>query len=42
MTCYADAIVVRHPEVGKVDEAAAASSKPVINGGDGVLFHGFY
>eukprot|EP00039_Didymoeca_costata_P010749 m.145536 g.145536 ORF g.145536 m.145536 type:complete len:2190 (+) comp14948_c0_seq1:133-6702(+) len=39
MTCYADAIVVRHPEVGKVDEAAAASSKPVINGGDGTGEH---
>jgi len=39
MGCYADAIVMRHPEEGKVAEAAATSSVPVINGGDGVGEH---
>ena len=32
---YADVIVLRHPEVGAADRAAAAVSIPVINAGDG-------
>lgn len=36
---YADVIVLRHPEKGTADEAASASSKPVINAGDGVGEH---
>jgi aspartate carbamoyltransferase len=39
MACYADAIVLRHPSVGKVDEASGVSSVPVINAGDGVGEH---
>ena len=35
MECYTDAIVLRHPEMGSAAEAAAATSKPVINAGDG-------
>jgi len=37
--CYADVIVIRHPEVGSAAQAAEASSKPVINAGDGVGEH---
>lgn len=32
---YADAIVLRHPEVGSANRAAAVSPVPVINAGDG-------
>jgi aspartate carbamoyltransferase catalytic subunit len=32
---YADAIVLRHPEEGAAQRAAAVSEVPVINGGDG-------
>ncbi|SFH73883.1 aspartate carbamoyltransferase [Collimonas sp. OK307] len=32
---YVDALVVRHPEQGAVDEFARATNIPVINGGDG-------
>ncbi len=32
---YADAIVLRHPEVGAVDRAARAAEVPVISAGDG-------
>jgi aspartate carbamoyltransferase catalytic subunit len=35
MSGYVDAMVIRHPEQGSVDEFARASSIPVINGGDG-------
>ena len=35
MESYTDAIVLRHPEMGSAAEAAAATSKPVINAGDG-------
>lgn len=35
MECYADAIVIRHPAVGSVAEAAKVSKKPIINAGDG-------
>ncbi|HSH31703.1 MAG TPA: aspartate carbamoyltransferase [Candidatus Saccharimonadales bacterium] len=32
---YADLIVLRHPEVGSAERAAAVSSVPIINAGDG-------
>lgn len=32
---YADAIVLRHPETGTAERAAAVSKVPIINGGDG-------
>ena len=37
--CYADVIVLRHPEVGAAVLAARHSRKPVINAGDGVGEH---
>jgi aspartate carbamoyltransferase catalytic subunit len=36
---YADVIVLRHPEVGSSQAAAAAASVPVINAGDGTGEH---
>ncbi len=36
---YADAIVIRHPEVGAADVAARATAKPVLNAGDGAGEH---
>src|SRR6202022_1169036 len=36
---YADAIVLRHPEVGAVDRAARAAQVPVISAGDGAGQH---
>jgi len=33
--CYGDAIVLRHPAKGSAEKAAAVSSVPIINGGDG-------
>ncbi len=39
LACYADVIVIRHPEVGSAAQAAEACSKPVINAGDGVGEH---
>jgi aspartate carbamoyltransferase catalytic subunit len=36
---YADAIVLRHPEVGAITRAAAAASVPVISAGDGPGHH---
>jgi len=36
---YAHAIVIRHPDVGSAAQAAAVSSVPVINAGDGVGEH---
>lgn len=36
---YADVIVLRHPEIGAADRAAAAASVPVINAGDGAGHH---
>ena len=35
INCYADLVVMRHPEAGTADRAAKVSSAPVINGGDG-------
>jgi len=36
---YADAIVLRHPEVGAVERAAGAAEVPVISAGDGAGHH---
>ena len=36
---YADAIVLRHPEVGAVERAAHAAEVPVISAGDGAGHH---
>lgn len=36
---YAEAIVLRHPEVGAADRAAAVSNVPIINAGDGAGEH---
>jgi aspartate carbamoyltransferase len=35
LACYADVIVIRHPEVGSAALAAEYAGKPVINAGDG-------
>jgi len=37
--CYADVIVIRHPEVGSAALAAEHAKKPIINAGDGVGEH---
>jgi aspartate carbamoyltransferase len=39
LECYADVIVLRHPEVGSAAIAANAARKPVINAGDGIGEH---
>lgn len=39
LECYADVIVLRHPEVGSAAVAARYARKPVINAGDGVGEH---
>ncbi len=39
LECYADVIVLRHPEVGAAEVAARYASKPVISAGDGVGEH---
>jgi aspartate carbamoyltransferase catalytic subunit len=39
LECYADVIVLRHPEKGAAAIAAQAARKPVINAGDGVGEH---
>jgi len=39
LECYADVIVLRHPETGSAAIAAKAASKPVINAGDGTGEH---
>ncbi len=36
---YADAIVIRHPEIGSAEVAAKATAKPVLNAGDGAGEH---
>ncbi|HET9847437.1 MAG TPA: aspartate carbamoyltransferase [Candidatus Dormibacteraeota bacterium] len=36
---YADAIVLRHPEIGAADRAAMVATVPVINAGDGAGHH---
>jgi aspartate carbamoyltransferase len=39
LECYADVIVLRHPETGSAAIAAKTARKPVINAGDGVGEH---
>jgi len=39
LECYADVIVIRHPEVGAAALAAKYARKPVLNAGDGVGEH---
>lgn len=39
LECYADVIVLRHPEVGASTLAAKYARKPIINAGDGVGEH---
>jgi len=39
LECYADVIVLRHPEVGASALAAKYACKPIINAGDGVGEH---
>jgi len=39
LECYADVIVLRHPELGASALAAQYSRKPIINAGDGVGEH---
>lgn len=39
LECYADVIVLRHPEVGASAIAAKYARKPIINAGDGVGEH---
>ncbi len=36
---YADAIVLRHPQIGAAEEAARATEKPILNAGDGAGQH---
>lgn len=36
---YAEGIVMRHPEIGSAEQAAKASSVPIINAGDGAGEH---
>lgn len=39
LECYADVIVLRHPEVGFAEMAAKYARKPIINAGDGIGEH---
>jgi len=39
LECYADVIVLRHPEVGASTLAAEYAHKPIINAGDGIGEH---
>jgi aspartate carbamoyltransferase catalytic subunit len=39
LECYADVIVLRHPETGSAALAAQYARKPIINAGDGVGEH---
>ncbi len=39
LECYADVIVLRHPDVGSAALAAKHARKPVINAGDGIGEH---
>ncbi len=39
LECYADVIVLRHPEVGSAALAAEYARKPIINAGDGIGEH---
>jgi aspartate carbamoyltransferase len=39
LECYADVIVLRHPQIGASELAAKYARKPIINAGDGVGEH---
>jgi aspartate carbamoyltransferase len=39
LECYADVIVLRHPETGAAAQAAQYARKPIINAGDGIGEH---
>jgi aspartate carbamoyltransferase catalytic subunit len=39
INAYADGIVLRHPEVGAAERAAAVSNVPIFNAGDGIGEH---
>ncbi len=39
LECYADVIVIRHPEIGSAALAAQYARKPIINAGDGIGEH---
>jgi aspartate carbamoyltransferase catalytic subunit len=39
LSCYADAIVMRHHKPGAVEAASLVSTKPIINAGDGANQH---
>jgi len=39
LASYCDGVVIRHPMKGSADAAAAVSSKPIINAGDGTGEH---
>src|SRR5512141_1555318 len=39
LECYADVIVLRHPETGSAELAARYAKKPIINAGDGIGEH---
>jgi aspartate carbamoyltransferase catalytic subunit len=39
LECYADVVVLRHPEMGAAARSRAAARKPIINAGDGVGEH---
>ncbi|THH14748.1 hypothetical protein EW146_g5629 [Bondarzewia mesenterica] len=39
LACYADAIVIRHPDVGSSQLAAKYSPVPILNAGDGIGEH---
>lgn len=39
INCYADGIIMRHPEIGSAARAAAVSQVPIINAGDGAGDH---
>ncbi|KAI3648996.1 hypothetical protein MP228_006850 [Amoeboaphelidium protococcarum] len=39
VACYADAVALRHPEIGSCQQAVKVSKVPVINAGDGIGEH---
>jgi aspartate carbamoyltransferase catalytic subunit len=39
LSCYADAIVIRHPTKGQVEAASLVTSTPILNAGDGANQH---
>ncbi|HWA31955.1 MAG TPA: aspartate carbamoyltransferase [Candidatus Paceibacterota bacterium] len=39
LSCYADAIVMRHPEAGSAEKASRVATKPLVNAGDGANQH---